>query len=121
MTGAKPDFADQNIVKLQGILSRDLDPDGISRQDRIEGYHPVSLRVGFGGFRLRRNGHRDLLARIGRAPEPNRHIALEDHVIAKNRGAFHIRLGGAAHEKQSEQAEGATDRFQGSLAIEKKM
>ncbi len=91
------------------VLSRHGDIDRLAREGKAgKPDHPFAVRTG-NGIALggsRRDG--DLLPRIGGPPDGGGPIALQDHVIAEERGKRHIGEGRADGADSGKEDDGET-------------
>ena len=87
---AQPDFADQHV--LDEVLLSGADPQriGTARGTRRQPNHPTAVVVGAGLDPLVAELDQDQLVRLGLPPNRHRRVALQHHLVAKDRR----RLGG---------------------------
>ena len=86
LAGSQPDFTNQHIRHREGVGAGDGQGHRFFRTERVEFDTPLALGVGGGGLAPTADADGDFLARIRPAPDGNRGLALQDHVVRKERG-----------------------------------
>ena len=85
LPGAKPDLADQHVIKCDGVLADNLNSERPARRHLRQHHAPLTGFVGRCGHgRLAAYLHGDLLIGIGPPPNRDRLIALQNHVAAED-------------------------------------
>ena len=84
LPSAEPDFADGDILNLDGFRADDFQRKAGAIGRRIQQDFPSASRIGLGRSRgSPRSLHGDFLTWIGPAPDSVCHLLLQNHVIAK--------------------------------------
>ena len=91
LPGAQPDFADEHVLKFNGVGAGNSQHVGPASGSLRQRHLPLSGGVGPGAGNLITELHRDLLSGISPAPDRQRHVPLQYHVTAENRGQTNIR------------------------------
>ena len=85
LAAAEPNIAHQNVVKLETLTAGDCDRIGAAGGRRLNLYLPPVVGACNGGCRATPNHHLDGVPRLGPAPDFIRLIALQHHVVTKDR------------------------------------
>ena len=85
LPGADPDVAHQHIGELDGFGAGDGELERAAGFERSDFGGPFAVRIGGGGGGFAVHADRHLLARLGPAPDRVFHVALEHHVVGKQR------------------------------------
>ena len=85
LAAAEPHIAHQNIVKLDTLTASDFDRVWAAGRRRLNFYLPAVIGAGNSRCRAAPNRHLDPVARLGPAPDLVQLIALQYHVVAKDR------------------------------------
>jgi len=91
LPGTNPYFAHQNIGKLNGILPSNGHLERPARLLRRQLHHPFSIHIGCRSGLRSIKGNFYLLARIGPAPNRQRHRLLQNHMITDHMRQSDIR------------------------------
>ena len=96
---AQPHFAHQHIADCQRVLSGDSAFAVRPSLAWAQLDHPFAVCAGLGGLRFSGQRDRNLLARLGPAPDRHHHLGLYDHVVGKNRRQPDIGLRGRGQRR----------------------
>ena len=83
-------------------LALRLELERIAGLEGVEADRPFSVGRGRGGLGLAAQRHGHGFARIGPAPDGQRHVALQDHVVAEHAGQFHFGRRDRGEARQNE-------------------
>ena len=92
LSGANPDFADQNVLELKAVFSFDFERVRASGRERIQVNFPSTIRFGAGGVALAGNAHGDHFAFVRPAPDGVSLRSLQHHSVADDGGDFDLCL-----------------------------
>lgn len=109
LPGADPYVADQHIAQHQrvGMSHADLQLMRAARRQRWQQRRPAAVAAGLRLASHAAQRHPYRLPRRRRAPDADRRVALQHHVVAEDAGQFHVGHGGrAAGGKQARQRHG---------------
>ena len=98
LSGAKPNFADQNVLELEGVFSLDFERVRASGRERVQVNLPAAVRFGAGGVALAGDAYGDYFALIRPAPDGVGLRSLQHHSVSDDGGDFDLCLPGGGKE-----------------------
>src|SRR5262245_16141085 len=110
LAGAEPDLADEDVLEDDLILARDGHRVRLAvGLHRLQRHLPAPVVIGLGADLLAIQRHRDLLARIGPAPDRQLPVPLEHHVTVDYRWQLDV---GTSRHRDAQPERGNTGEEQ---------